>query len=171
MYVKPARGGKEKQPPAKNLTASLIYGTLARLAALDCLVQPLAQSMNSADVDICAVQSLITLLGAEKTGGHIQAFCRRVEKLLPELAGNVDQGDLDELRRTAHDLNSTAGHLGFSGFSRLAERVESAAREGNRELALSEAKALAPGYAAARANLHSLFPDLIPDHAPGGEQP
>ncbi len=127
--------------------------------------------MSSADVDIRAVQSLITLFGAEKTGHHIRAFCLRVEELLPGLAGDVGHGDLDQLRRTAHDLNSTAGHLGFSGFSRLAERVECAARDGNRELALSEAKGLVPGYAAARASLHSRFPDLVPDRVPGGEQP
>jgi HPt (histidine-containing phosphotransfer) domain-containing protein len=118
--------------------------------------------MNSADVDIRAVNALISLFGAEKTGEHIRDFCARVEELLPELAKIVDQRDLDELRRTAHDLNGTAGHLGFAGFSRQAERVERAVRDGKAELALNEARELAPGYATARTSLHAHFPDLVP---------
>ena len=110
--------------------------------------------MSSADVDIRAVNALIALFGVEKTGQHIRDFCARVEELLPELDLNLGHGDLDELRRTAHDLNGTAGHLGFSGFSRLAERVERAVRDGDGELA--------PGFAAARASLHDHFPDLVP---------
>jgi HPt (histidine-containing phosphotransfer) domain-containing protein len=118
--------------------------------------------MSSADVDIRDVNSLVALFGADKTGQHIRDFCARVEELLPELAQIVSQGDLGELRRTAHDLNGTAGPLGFTGFSRLAERVECAVRDGNGELALSAAKELAPGYAAARDRLHGHFPDLVP---------
>ena len=114
-----------------------LLAALYRLAgaAADCEgVQAAADSVASpgkvaAAFNRSAFDKLIDLLGPEGAVEVVGDFRASAERLAAELAPAIDGDDRPTIARVAHTIKSSAGTVGFTDLSALADRVEAGARE------------------------------------------
>ncbi|MGF7209684.1 PAS domain S-box-containing protein [Skermanella aerolata] len=91
----------------------------------------------------------------------VACFLENAEARLDRIRHLADSGDLDGLRREAHDLTSTAGNMGALRVSELARKLETACREGSAERAVDLARTVDTAGPAALAAVRARFPAAV----------
>jgi PAS domain S-box-containing protein len=117
-----------------------------------------ARSANGGGVlEMAAVDTLRELLGGDEFLAEvIDAFFADAPNLLATLRRSVEQGDVDDLRRTAHTLKSNSETFGAEGFSELCRELEESAKDGELTGAAELAARVEAEYAGLQAALAAL---------------
>jgi CheY-like chemotaxis protein len=117
-----------------------------------------ARSANGGGVlEMAAVDTLRELLGGDEFLAEvIDAFFADAPNLLATLRRSVEQGDVDDLRRTAHTLKSNSETFGAEGFSELCRELEESAKDGELTGAAELAARIEAEYAGLQAALAAL---------------
>jgi HPt (histidine-containing phosphotransfer) domain-containing protein len=68
----------------------------------------------------------------------VEMFVEEMPERVANLLSQLDSGDIEALRRTAHQLKGAAGSYGFDIISPSAAKVEAAIRDGESEQRLRE---------------------------------
>ena len=91
----------------------------------------------------------------------VTCFLDNTRARLDRIRHLADSGDLDGLRREAHDLTSTAGSMGARQVSELARKLETACREGSVDRAIDLARTVNTAGPAALAAVRARFPAAV----------
>jgi CheY-like chemotaxis protein/HPt (histidine-containing phosphotransfer) domain-containing protein len=87
----------------------------------------------------------------------LQMFIEDTAENLEKLAGFIDEGDGESAVRTAHALKGSAGNIGAGRFSEICFRIETSAREGRLEEALSSVEKAREEFDALREDFAGLL--------------
>jgi HPt (histidine-containing phosphotransfer) domain-containing protein len=109
----------------------------------------MAETMEFAEVerdalDPATVASLAEILPKDQVQDLARILIDDVESRLVRIDGLCGDGDVEALRRDAHDLRSSCGNFGLVETARLAAMVEAACRSGDGEGARQLARHLRP---------------------------
>jgi HPt (histidine-containing phosphotransfer) domain-containing protein len=83
----------------------------------------------------------------------VELYKATVKKTADALAAGARDGDLDAVRRSAHDLAGLCGQIGDGQATALARRIEAACVEDDTRIALGLVPELTPAVAATLAHL------------------
>ena len=108
-------------------------------------------------LDETVVRRLETLGGGEFVGEIVGVFVDQAPRRIEAALEGARSNSLETVRRAAHSLVSTAGHLGARRMMRLAEEIECAAGAQNWEAVRRLLPALLPAFAESRAALDRLL--------------
>jgi CheY-like chemotaxis protein/HPt (histidine-containing phosphotransfer) domain-containing protein len=86
----------------------------------------------------------------------LQMFIEDTKENLEKLAGFIDEGDAESAVRTAHALKGSAGNIGAERFSAICRDIETSAREGSLEAALSSVEKAREEFGALREDFAGL---------------
>ena len=112
-------------------------------------------------LDPAAVVRLQRLGGDKLVVQMIRLYLENAGERLGQIdAGLGNDADLDETRRGAHSLRSSAANVGALRVSALAGELESVAEAGDREAARRLRDPLADALAAARSRLDAVREEL-----------
>jgi signal transduction histidine kinase/CheY-like chemotaxis protein len=92
--------------------------------------EPSPSSSGLAALDPAALDNLRELGGGDFVADLANTFLEDAPQSLATLRRSLEQGDTDELRRTAHTLKSNGATFGAEEFSDLCRRLEEQARNG-----------------------------------------
>jgi HPt (histidine-containing phosphotransfer) domain-containing protein len=88
---------------------------------------------DDAGIDADALPRLAQMVGDDVLREVLDLYFDHVPHRLAALRDGLGAGELDGAARALHDLKSSAGMVGASGVSRLADEMERLARGGDRE--------------------------------------
>jgi HPt (histidine-containing phosphotransfer) domain-containing protein len=112
-------------------------------------------------LDPAAVVRLQRLGGDKLLHQMIRLYLENCEARLAQIdAGLTEGGELDETRRGAHSLKSSAANVGATRVSRAAAELESAAHAGDRQGCVSLRADLRAASTDARDRLRELMEEL-----------
>ena len=89
-----------------------------------------ANRRQAVRVDRAVVESLATVIGADKVRGFIGDYVAEADRHVEAIREAWRVEDLQGVYRRAHDLVSIAGNFGCMAVSHLADRLQQAARGG-----------------------------------------
>ena len=112
-------------------------------------------------IDDAVLGRLETLGGAEFVGEMIAMFVEQVPRRIDAAMEGVQANSLDAVRRAAHSLVSTSGHIGAERMLRLAEALEGAADAHDWETVRRLAPALRPTFEEVLSVLERLRPRAL----------
>jgi two-component system, sensor histidine kinase and response regulator len=112
-------------------------------------------------VDRRTLERLTRLGGASFVADMVGIFTTQVPLRLDAIQEATVSGILDDARRHAHSLVSTAGNLGAHRLQRLAAEIESAASSGDATALTALVSRLQPEFLAAQSALTTPAPDAV----------
>lgn len=112
-------------------------------------------------IDEAVLRRLHTLGGPEFVSEMIGIFVEQVPRRGDSVLAGVRENSLDAVRRAAHSLVSTSGHIGAQRMLRLAEALEGAADAHDWDAVRRLAPELRPAFEEARAVLDRLRPRAV----------
>ena len=112
-------------------------------------------------IDDAIVRRLETLGGAEFVGEMIGIFVAQVPRRIESALEGVRGNSLEAVRRAAHSLVSTSGHMGAQRMLRLAEALEGAADAHDWESVRRLVPQLQPAFEEAWALLEKFRPRAV----------
>jgi len=91
------------------------------------------EASNSDELDLQALDRLLTLVGTDKTsfGELIDSFLDETPFLLIRLEEAIEVGNKELLQRTVHTLKSSSRDFGANQLSNLCQQLESMGKNGN----------------------------------------
>ncbi|HAG79654.1 MAG TPA: histidine kinase [Cyanobacteria bacterium UBA12227] len=102
------------------------------------ITQQVSESSTTSVLDPMAWEELKNIGGDEADefiSGVIDSYLEETPELLRSLQNAIEQGNAEELERTAHSLKSSSALLGAITLSQLAKKIEVIGRAGNGNLA------------------------------------
>lgn len=107
------------------------------------------------NIDVTALEQLGELIGGDPAmlAELVQTFIDEGAEIVTALRTSIPSADLDELRRGAHSLKSSAQDFGATGLATLSATLESRAKSTWPASAATDVEAIASAFDDARQDL------------------
>lgn len=119
-------------------------------------------------LDLRVLEEHLSILGTDRVGQIIDSFGRNAPVTLEAVAAALAGGDVVAVGRAAHKLASGALTVGLSVLATLAKEADTAAKQGDGDVALAAAAQLPAAFAAGQAALAGYRRDRLSGKAGPG---